>query len=273
MNRSNTGRLGATLLVACLAIALSAPGCQASKQGPALPPAGSMDVDMSAFKATGKADAAGNHAHHNNAALRVGLLNTSVLLALAVPRLVFAAALSQDPTFADGRWTWTFDAKYLGKPINATLTGTFPNQSETGTKLELEMRVTCKHCKVPTDDFVWYTGSFEADGSKGHWQFFNPEIKQDDKTFVKIGYTVTDPTHKTLTFSNLRTDGHADAGDVIAYKRAGDLLGVTVHDASKKLDYAAEVSLATRAGWLQVPGYNGGAKACWDEKHHNTDCK
>ncbi len=268
--RTNAMTRMMVMVVAATLLASGLTGC--AQDGPELPPAESMSMDISAFSGNAKSDAPGLKTHFNAAALRVWWLNTSLVLHLAVPRLVLAAALSAPAEFADGVWTWSFDAKHGAKSVNATLAGRFESKEETGDTLELEMRVTCTHCKVPTDDFLWYTGTFELGKRKGHWQLFNPEIKQDDKTFVRIDWEVTDTTHRTLTFTNKRTDGHEDAGDIIAYKRDGDSLSVTVHDESKKLDYSAEIDVATNIGWLKVPDFNKGEKACWDGERKNVAC-
>lgn len=268
--RASHTRIISLSLTCALAFA-TLPGCRAD--GPPLPPAESMSIDISAFNNSAKSDAPGLQTHFNAAALRVGLLNTWVVVALAVPRLVFAAALSTEPTFEDNKWVWSFDATQAGKPLNATLTGAFDTKNDTGTTLELAMNVTCGHCKVPTDNFRWYTGTFLTGERKGHWQFFNPEITTADQTFVRIDWEVTDERHRTLTFTNGRTDGHEDAGDIIKYERAGDKLSVNVHDASKKLDFAAEIDTATGAGWLQVPDFNKGEKGCWGADRKNVACE
>lgn len=264
-------------LSAIAALAATMIACQATEEGPELPPQESMNMDISAFSAgakTDKADETGSKKNFNQAALRVGWLNTSIVLALASPRLIFAAALSTEPTFADGKWTWSFSTGGAAQRFSATLTGWFEGQAKEGTTLELEMRVGCTgaNCKLKETNFLWYTGHFELGKRTGFWQFYNPDITTDDKTFVHIDWQVTDASHKTLTFTNKRTDGHADAGDIIAYKREGDLLSVNVHDASDSLDYSAEIDVHTGAGWLKVPKYNGGAKACWDGSHDDAAC-
>ncbi len=271
-----TRSLSALLCVVLASSTLAA--CQAAEEGPELPPGESMSMDIAAFSSSGKTDKAddtGSKKNFNQAAFRVTWLNTSILLALASPRLVFAAALSTEPTFADGKWTWSITAGNAAKRFTAELTGWFEGNAKTGNTLELEMRVTCKgvSCKLKIDNFLWYTGHFEFGKRKGYWQFYNPDIKQDDKTFVHIDWQVTDATHRKLTFTNKRTDGHKDANDVIAYERDGDALSVDVHDADAKLDYSAEIDVHTGVGWLQVPNYNGGAKACWDGSHNDKACE
>jgi hypothetical protein len=252
--------------------------CQANKEGPALPAKESMDMDMGAFTNAGtpaKPDdpAAGTKKNFGAAAWRVGFFNTAVQVALLAPRAVFFAALSVQPTFENGKWIWDFSAKSGTDVFRAVLSGWFEGSKEEGTFLDLEMKVTCTGCKVKTENYVWYTGRFDTTGTGGHWQFYNPEIAGSDQTFVRIDYDVKDSTHRSLTFTNKRVDGHADAGDTIVYKREGEMLSLSVHDASEKLDYTAAISVVTGAGWIQVPDYNGGSKACWDGSHNDAACQ
>ena len=270
-----TRKLIAAAAIAALFTTLNA--CQSADEGPELPPKESMSMDISAFSAaakTDKADEVASKKNFNQAAFRVGWLNTSIVLALASPRLIFAAALSTEPTFADGKWTWSFSTGGAAQRFKAELKGWFEGNARDGNTMELEMRVGCTgaNCKLKVTDFLWYTGHFELGKRKGFWQFYNPDITQDDKTFVHIEWAVTDATHKKLTFTNKRTDGHPDAGDIIAYARDGDAVTVDVHKAVDKIDYSAEIDVHTGIGWLQVPGYNGGAKACWDGSHNDVAC-
>ncbi len=260
-----------------LALVASLAAACAAQDGPSLPPSESMTMDLGGFTAAGEAGKSDDidtakKSHFNQAAIRVGWLNTSIVLALAAPVAVFRAALSQQPIFEDGSWQWDFSAKSGADLFNAHLKGTFASGARDGDLLDLEMKVTCTGCKVPTQDFVWYTGHFLLGDGKGHWQFFDPEIGGSDSQVLRIDYDVTDAAHRTLTFVNNRTDGHADAGDVIEYKREGDLASVFVHDESKALDYYAETSRSTGEGYLQVPNFNGGEKACWDGGHHDAPC-
>ncbi len=272
------------VLVSALSLglfALSCGGDEEQEEGPPLPPEGSMRIELALFEGgenlatdEGKADGVGPKANFNNAAIRVWWLNTAIALNLAVPVVTFAAALSDNPSYADGEWLWDFSTKTNdGKEVSAVLRGWFDGGLKEGIFLNLEMKVTCETCKVPTEDYIWYTGRFNTAGTDGHWQFFNPEIAQEDQTFIKIEYDVTDDTHKSLIFTNLRTDGHEDAGDIIEYSVDGDTAHVSVHDEDKALDYTTEWSLSDGTGWLIVPDFNEGEKACWDGAQQNAECK
>jgi len=214
---------------------------------------------------------AADYTNFRAAAGRVGLLTGGLWLALVPPVAVFAVAVSQNPVFEDGQWIWDFSARSGGHRYGAVLTGWFDGGLREGTFLNLEMMVTCTSCRVPTENYVWYTGRFNTDGTDGAWTFFSPEIDNADQSFIEIAYDVTDDTHKSLTFTNIRVDGHEDAGDIIEYRRDGDMGRVSVHDASATEDYLAEWTILGD-GFLHVPGYNMGEPACWDENQVNTPC-
>lgn len=267
--------------LACI-VAFGLLGCLGSEaeEGPPLPPASSMKMDLSTFTTAqaagalspGKADGIGDKSNFNNAAGRVVWLNTAIVLALAPPATVFATAVSVDPVFENGDWIWDFSITNGANTYAALLRGFFDGGLKEGIHLNLEMKVTCTACKVPTDNYLWYTGRFNTDGNSGHWQFYNPEIVQEDQTFVKVEYEVTDEENKVLDFSNDRTDGHEDAGDRIEYKRTGEMARVSFHDESEMLDYMVEWNLSTDAGYIEVPGYNNGERACWGTDRKNVDC-
>lgn len=247
-----------------------------AEAGPPLPPVSSMTMDISAFqsgKADGKADTTGPKANFNNAAVRVWWLNASIVTALTVPAATLAAALTVEPVFEDGKWIYDFNVTSGGHTYQALLEGWFDGGLKEGIDLNISMTVTCTACKTPLQDFVFYTGKFDTDGTNGYWQFFNPEITAEDKTFVKVDYEILDDTHRTLTFTNNRTDGDAKAGDIITYSIDGDTAHVSVHVEEEGLEYDAEWSISTTAGWLEIPDYNDGNRACWDASHLNVDCE
>ena len=133
--------------------------------------------------------------------------------------------------------------------------------------------VVSSACQIPLTNFVWYTGRYNTStGAEGYWQFFDPAIEGGDQTSVRIDYTYTDESHRSLDVENKRTDGHENAGDTIAYALAGADLTLAVHDESESLDYTAGIDVNTDAGYIQVPNYNNGEKACWDENQLNADC-
>jgi len=275
-------RVGSWLVLvpAVVLLAVGAYNCDQgdAEEGPPLPPQGTMTMEIDlfeqqgaalAFADPGKADgAAAEKSNFNNAAVRVWWLNAAIVAGLSGPVAVFGAALSVEPTYDAGVWTWDFTLNQF----QALLTAWFDGKGREGIFLNLEMQVTCPTCKVPTKDFVWYTGRFDTETGEGHWLFYNPEITAADQSFIKIEYSHTDETHKALVFTNVRTDGAPEAGDIVEYLRDGDDASVTVNDKSEALEYTAGWSVSTHAGYLQVPGYNNGEKACWDDKQLNAAC-
>ncbi|MFH0901832.1 MAG: hypothetical protein V2A73_14475 [Pseudomonadota bacterium] len=271
------GRRLQTVVLAVVIGTLGAGGaCRpADSDAPELPPADTMKMDMSFPADQGGAlvSAENNRANYSNAAIRVFALNAAVLLALAPPAVALAAALNTVPAFEEGKWHWRFSATNGTIAYDSELTGWFEGNARTGAKLKLNMVVSCPACVVPTTDFLWYEGEFETSGTNGYWLFYNPEISQEDKKFVKMEYTLTDATHRSLTFTNIRTDGHEDAGDLIDYSRDGDAAKVLVSDKSKNEDYEVGWSISDRDGFIHVPGYNNGERACWNESLINTACE
>ncbi len=243
-------------------------GSEDAEQGPDLPPAESMAFDISLFATANK----GQWANFNAAALRVWWLEASVGKALVVPAASLAAALSVNPTFEDGRWIWDFETTSGGKTYGAHLEGWFENGAREGASLNLEMSLTCSSCDPPLDNFLYYEGRYDIEDAAGYWQFYSPEVDGADKSLVRADWSVPDATHSTLDIVNNRTDGNPDAGDRITLTIDGDQVTLTVHDESEGLDYGAGWSSSTTAGWVQVPNYNDGQKACWDSAHVNVEC-
>lgn len=265
-------RWHAPVLVALALLTASAhPGCgggDVAEEGPALPPATSMDFDISLFASASKRQ----FANFSAAAFRIWWLEASVARALVVPAASLAAAMSVAPVFSGGRWIWDFETVSGGKTYGAHLEGWFDGGAREGTSLNLEMRLTCSGCTPALDDFLSYDGHFEVEEARGRWQFYSPEIGTTNRSLVRVDYLVPDATRSTLEVVNNRADGHQDAGDEITLAIDGDSVLLSVRDESQGLDYTAGWSATTTAGWLQVPNYNAGVKACWDDAHVDTDC-
>ncbi len=265
-----TTRASHGVLIAALALAPFTSSCGKEEAGdpPALPPAESMQMDLDVFTQSGTRALPGMN--YGAAALRVGLLNLGLVLALAPPTVVFAAALQAKPQYKDGKWVWAFDTQSGVNQYGVELSGKTTGEGSAN-QLELALKVTCSTCVPALNDFVWYTGTFSMTSTTGSWQFFDARITTADKSFVRLDYEVTDAAHRKLTFTNNRVDGKPDAGDVIEYLRDGDTARVSVQD-KDVANYVAQISIASGAGYIEVPGYNGGNRACWDSSHQNATC-
>ncbi len=256
----------------------------AADTAPKLPSIQSMKIDLSNFPKEDRQMQGLNHPGHvmtssqtktnfANAAIRVGVLNLALAAALTPPAAVFAVALSTEPTLEDGKYHWNFSANSGADQFKAHLTGWPSINNDRKPVVNLEMQVTCTACKHPVTDYLWYKGEFQTDGLEGFWIFYNPEIEGSDQSFVKIDYHIEGDSHADLTFTNIRTDGHEDAGDIIQYSLNDDTAKVQVHDQSKNLDYVIDWSVSNKNGSITVPDYNNGAKACWDEILVNAECE
>ena len=251
---------------------------------PELPKVTSMKIDLSSFPKDNRQLQGLNHAGHvmtstqtkanfGNAAFRVGVLNLALAAALTPPAAVFAVALSTEPTLEDNKYHWNFSANSGADQFKAHLTGWPSINNDRKPVVNLEMQVTCTACKHPVTDYLWYKGEFQTNGSQGYWNFYNPEIEGSDQSFVKIDYHIEGDSHADLTFTNIRSDGHEDAGDIIEYSLHEDTAKVQVHDQNKNLDYVVDWSVSNKNGSITVPDYNSGNKACWDKNLVNTECE
>ena len=83
------------------------------EEPPTLPPANSMQIDLSLFDTnSGNTLAKGNavsQKHFTTAVITVGLINMGVLAGMTVPIAIFAQALSADPELqSDGKFHWMY---------------------------------------------------------------------------------------------------------------------------------------------------------------------
>ena len=98
---------------------LLGPGCDTDEGGdaaPELPPIATLQADLSGIESAPLAakqaspTTTGNYSHFANAWLRVNVLRLYAAGIVLIPAAVMAAALSQQPTFEAGAWTWRVNA-------------------------------------------------------------------------------------------------------------------------------------------------------------------
>ncbi len=251
---------------------------------PSMPPAESMDIDLSSFYAQSAASLGGGAGgvgaplpdpnpatNYETAYVYVWALNLWVNQALAGPVAVFRVALTAQPVKTDNTWIWDFNTTHEGAEHQAVLSAWFESDDETGW-LNLEMDISCPSCEIPTEDYLWYSGRFNTDGTNGEWIFYSPEVESEDEKIVSIAYDVTDATHRSIDATNIRDDGSEDAGDIIHYGIEDPTITVSLHDESEALDYVVSWSIDDGSGSITVPGYNNGEEACWDSNRADVAC-
>ncbi len=262
----------ATRAVAWITVFVTATGVSACQQPPELPPADSMtffefkrgeaNVVVEGDEASMKqmalsmdgVVASGSTANVDTAALSVGLVSLGVHLALAAPRLLFAAVLSAGAEHDRGSDTWTWEKSMPLAGWKGRMTGKLRD------KLELEMFVTGLRDQQAKDyqDFKWYTGSHDLDN--GRWQIFAKDVSGP---VLNIDWEHSNVINKKVSFTNVTT-GTPESGDTLAYALAGNVASMTIRDATGADGKPASFSVF----WDVVEGegriLRGGSAECWD---------
>ncbi|MFC1713797.1 hypothetical protein ACFL6S_09020 [Candidatus Poribacteria bacterium] len=231
-----------------------------AEQPPELPPNASMTVDLSTFggeKLAPELQIPG--ANFSNAAIRVLLVNTAVIVGLALPTAAFKAAIDTDPIKqGDGSWLWSYEITILGVDIEANLTGRL---DLAGLKTVWSMRVTSNFLLL--SNFEWYTGESLLDNSSGSWLFYDSKAPGSGNELAKIEWAVSAIDKVDLIISNLELEG-PNANDVLLYSIDGTTAFISFYKASDDTLVDITWDLITIAGSILAPNYNGGERASWD---------
>jgi len=239
---------------------------------PEIPPTGTMTIDLSTFFAGGNAAAPADQLHGSNqnfitALAVVTFVNAFVVLGLSVPVAVTAAALSVEPTLeADGKFHWVYTQTVQGSTITAELT------ADVGPSVvHWEMHITGQIGATSYDNFLWYEGDGNGQGTSGFWQFYDASQPNSQVEFVRVDYDYTSDTDKTLTFENNR-QGDPGFGSTIDYAANENTVTMTVFRADQDKTIEISWDRMTGEGYILAPDYNNGEQACWDENQQDVAC-
>ena len=248
----------------------------AAKTAPALPPATSAKFDFGFFQRTGGAQAFAAHpegvksteAKSNwiNAAVRVIFINLTVADLFSAPVLALDAALQQTPVLGDDGWyVWRYSFTDKGHAISLRLRARID-----GAVVTWQMYASDPQAQPVLQDFLWFTGESRLTNDRGFW-VFNDLRDAQTIPVARIDWNNASATRRSLVFSNIET-GSADLGDRLEYQLDGSIASVLFHDASEHQEADIQWNESTGTGSLQVPDYNGGLRACWDERQENMVC-
>ena len=251
----------------CLALALTACGdALAPDPGvpPVLPAAESMSTDFDFFGTSPSTVSMGPsqsapEGYWLAAALSVTAANVSVAIHSLVPRAIWASALSQTPTFEDGRWHWRFNASDAQNTFQSHVIG-----YQDGRDRLFEVRVSSSALQL--DDYLLFTGSAPIGGTTGEWLFHD---LNNTGAVARVAWGHPQNDEWLLTFTALAGGGE---DDVLAYHVEGTTRQVSYTDASAGTAVEVEWDAITHAGHIIAPNLNGGMMACWDTDLHNTTC-
>ncbi len=246
------------------------------QKAPELPPASSMNLDLSAFKTAahlGKASG-GESAIGLNFVTAFGvvtLINASVTLILSVPAYVFAAAMQQQPVLdaSDGKFHWIYSVTdSSGNTLTADLAGWV---DQAGLESRWEMRITATGNNPPLNNFLWFEGRAKLDNSSGYWDFYDGEQPATPTKALHLEWQIPSATKATLQFTVVDPDS-PDNGDQLTYRADGDLRWVTHYDQSEIKIVEISWNEVSHTGYIIAPGYNNGQKSCWDALLNDVVC-
>ena len=260
--------LRAGALVAIVGLAACSDPTAPEGSAPDLPPAETLTFDFDFFDrgATaapipeGVARQSGAGLNWGAGALTVGLANLSVVVHLAVPVATWRAAASHAPVFNEGAWHWTYSVTEGQHSFSSDLTG-----YRDGNDRVFEMAISSSALQL--DDFLWYRGRAPIGGTRGSWDFFDPQAPST--VSGRIDWTHPANDEWRLTFS---ARSGANVGDELEYETDGTDRLVAFFDESENREYEVYWNASTTEGYNVSPGFRGGAKACWDSALQDTPC-
>jgi hypothetical protein len=244
-------------------------------QGLELPPALSMKLDLEAFRmgtstANRKMPAPLGQAtkmNWTNAALRVLIINTTMGVILTPPYLAFSAAIHTIPSLQpDGSFLWIYTwVESENHEVQIRLRGKVEEDH-----VRWELRLTDPQATPPLDQALWFWGESAFDNQSGFWVFQDIE-DADLPEIMRLDWEVVAEDDRYLAIQNIR-QGVEGYGDTLTYRIDGTTASITFYDASEDVTADITWDTVTGAGSLQVPDYNNGERACWDENHDDVEC-
>ncbi|NIA30963.1 MAG: hypothetical protein GWP06_13750 [Actinobacteria bacterium] len=260
----------ALTLLAALVVLLACsknPVNEEQPQQPALPPAGSMTVDLSTFgKTLAKPAETTLQDNFNNAAIRVAFVNSLVFVNMAIPTALFAAAITQNPILKDdAKFHWVYQQTIGLTTYEADLAGWVDVNTK---RVNWEMYVTNPKFKPVLSKFKWYDGWTNPDNNSGQWTFYNPQKPDVAERMLTINWEHNSAEDANLAFANV-WDSHAEKGDTLRYVVKDTDRSILFYDNSENLTWTIFWNAVTTAGYLHVPGYNNGEPAYWDKNHND----
>ncbi len=246
-------------------------------QAPPLPPAASMQFDLSFFQAPHGVAADPNAAQSEtgaatsfnwlNATIRVAYINLVIAGIFTPPTAAFLAAIHTQPIVEDdGSFLWTY--VWQDGP-NHDVTIHLRGRIE-GVQVNWSLRVTDPQADPPLDDFLWFYGQSNIVSNQGYW-LFNNLVNNEEVLVARVDWVVRAPRDRELSFQCL-DEGSDNYDDTLTYSVKGAIVSVAYFDASESLEADITWNEQTGSGSLMVPDYNNGERACWDEHQQDIEC-
>lgn len=273
LRRRLTPPLAAALAITCLLLAGCGNGADVNPVtppaavAPALPDAAKLAVDLGFFADGAQAAKASGQANFFNAYLRAVLVGAMTDLVLAPPVAAFALAVDTVPSRQDdGSWIWVYTFVDGDQEAQVRLRG-LPDRDAQGDLVRWQMRVTLHDAHHDLERALWFDGTTRRDGNEGDWTFYDLD-QPAAPAAASLTWNHTAARHEL----HLEALQGPDAGDALTFSVAGPEHRIDFNDGGSDATWFVRWNALDGTGSLQVPDYNGGREACWDEQRYDVEC-
>lgn len=225
---------------------------------PQIPEAAPVEIERSIFQnnnPTGEEYEAFNEA----AALAEGA-NANLIGATGMGQSYLLFTQSQNATFEDGRWVWTFAFNEEGESITIKTTA-----EETTGGTEWNLYLTGNFEGETINDFKYLTGIISNDDDSGSWEYFMPG--ESNQPF--LAYEWQTFSDSQFTFSTIIDYPDEDDELRIDYEKNGDDNFLNYSGFDFDQDVSVFWNSSTGTGYIDRPGED---RQCWDETFADTTC-
>ena len=235
---------------------------------PQVPPASSMQMDLSSFETPKTINGTQTQSVDNfaRASLTAITLRTIVELNLAIPRALLTAANATDAELnEDENWEWSYTHTAGGSDYEVRLVASREGENT----VNWEFYVT--NSMLGLDDQLFFTGTTNNDGAEGEWSYYNLQNTESQEQVSQVDWTVNGEEDVELRLE-VTSDRNENQGDYIDYTRNDSLKTAVYFDNSDDQETELQINVNTKAGYIIAPNYNNGEKACWDENFQDLSC-
>ena len=229
---------------------------------PVIPSVQSMTIDLSDFKDNPKSNAGSNF---NAALFRAGVAKLIIDANLIIPKVLINGAQNRNGEIvADGEYQWRYTAENGEDDFSVLLTAEVDSEDD----VEWNFFVTTSATNPPLNNFLFFSGNAEYDGTEGSWTYYDA---QENGPVSEIEWDIDNDGSVDLDFSVL-SDRNGNDGAEIDYDFDGRIKTIVYVEGSSGDTTTIQFNTETNVGFIISPNYNEGIKSCWDETLSDVPC-
>ncbi|GAA5521592.1 hypothetical protein LQ318_07560 [Aliifodinibius salicampi] len=235
---------------------------------PELPPAASIDIDMSTLTESPQSKSSittDDTDYFVQAVFRAGFMKKIIEAHLLIPKNLLEAA---EDTVAqlneEQQWEWSyqyssntngFDVRLIAERISSSA-------------VNWSFLVTADHLNL--EEHLVFGGTTQNMGAQGVWTYYGLKDSEDDQKLSEIDWDIQgDSTQIRL---EVLSDLSVASGSYIDYDFDGVFKTIEFYNAEADETTIIQWNVDTKAGYIIAPDVNNGEKACWDEDQENVPC-